>query len=332
MRSQVTAGRGFGRRLTLALAVALLSLGVFVAPALADATWKGHDWTGPATLSGDNLVVENDGSEFPAAHTDTSPEFRAQAVQVITVTFIDSGNTAAAAPNVMIEDEDAGQLITFGGRQGQPNYEIGFFSGSTTVKDTGVPRSAGEHKVIIALSGNWIDFVLDGVVVGTQYRGSIDKFGDVYLRARGGVEGQTVTYTDYSEDSSYDRPLPETSKSFAWFYGNCYDVEDEQTFPTITAQSAMEMGHCRGFGLFFGAHNATTLNAAIRNEAFAQLGYYGTAVVTVYAFQAGSQFVQPIIISGGSCEAPAPFNPHAEEATGAGLWIAWFSIDQCDTF
>lgn len=183
-----------------------------VAMAASSVTWEGITW---GAVSGteidvvnDNLVVTDNNGAFPAAHYNTSTAFRGSPSQSVTFTMIDEG-PGTVAGGIYIEYESSPAGLTLGPAPGYDNYVALWtnYDDIYVVVDTHIRRSAGEHTFEVGLRADGtVDFWIDGRNVASAPDFGLEYFGDVYLRARGGMAGATVTYTAYAEGTSYAVP------------------------------------------------------------------------------------------------------------------------------
>ena len=305
-----------------------------VTTAFAIVNWQGIDWTELNTVAvvDGNLVVTNDASDIPSAHHNTPDPFRASAVQSITFSFIDEG-PGTVGGGILVEDEDAAALTTFGVVPGQTEYQIVLFIGGSTTISTGVTRTAGEHTFQLAkLADDSIVYVLDGLVVYTTPGFGMQKFGDVYLRARGGVHRRLrYLHVLRRRDVLSTRPSLRTSTSpGSSAIANLSRAS--QPWPGSARRSLQRYRNLLGI-----PRRTGTLAFLIRNEAAESLETGNVAVVSVYAFRLGGYFAEPIKIAGGSCDAPfVPFDPSVVTADplttlAGGPWVAWFTVEICDS-
>ena len=177
-----------------------------VAMAASSATWEGITWgavsgTDIDVVDGNLIVTDNNGS-FPAAHYNTSVAFRNSPSQSVSFTMIDGGVDTVAG-GVYIEYESAQWAgLTLGAGPGYDNYMVYWYNaaGADVLIDTHVRRTAGEHSFEVGLRDDGtVDFWIDGRRVVSAPDFGLEYIGDVYLRARGGADGDTVTYTSYAE-------------------------------------------------------------------------------------------------------------------------------------
>lgn len=203
--------------ITLLISAVLLSMSAASAAGL----WKGITWDDPygtSTVNGsDQLVVTTSGSFstcptscLGAAHYNTPQPFRDADTPWVKATFIDDG-PGTPGPRMWMEDEDAGALTTFGGLPTFPNYRIFLWNygaaGSQINFDTGVPRIAGVHEILIGmgLDGS-IDYLIDGVHVLHTTDITPGYFGDIYLTGNSDVASSTVVFTNYQVGTDWVAP------------------------------------------------------------------------------------------------------------------------------
>jgi len=204
-----------GRRRQLFLTgVSVLSAFVLlssVALAASSVSWKGITW---GAISGtdidvvdDNLVVTDNNGGFPAAHYNTSTAFRNAEAQSVTFTMIDAGPGTVAGGAYMEYESAEWAGLSFGAAPGYETYTVFWWSYDNVagvLVDTGIPRTAGAHTFEVGLRADrTVDFWLDRRIVASAPDFGMVYIGDVYLRARGGANGDTVTYTDYVAGTSY---------------------------------------------------------------------------------------------------------------------------------
>jgi hypothetical protein len=219
----------------LAAALFLISTLLIATPVNATITWKGIPW---GTAGYGSIAVNVDGDLevttsscgttncWGTAHYNTPSAFRAAATPWVRITFIDSGPGSPGA-QVWMEDEEyvfpgAGAWTQFGAwdRPGFENYRIYWWDYDTDLSDngllddssgwgwvdTGVPRTAGTHTIMLAMrADHTVDYWLDGFLVHSTTDITPNYFGDIYLAGHSDVShpSQTVVFTDYQTGTDY---------------------------------------------------------------------------------------------------------------------------------
>jgi hypothetical protein len=144
------------------------------------------------------------------------------------VSFIDEG-PGTEGSQLWMEDENyatpnGGAWTQFGAweREGYDNYMIYWWDYDKELTlgdiegvswgwvDTGVPRSAGEHTLLLGMqSDGTVDYWLDGCLVLTTTAITPNYFGDIYLAGHSDPSNPsaTVVFTYYNTGTDYDDVL-----------------------------------------------------------------------------------------------------------------------------
>lgn len=218
-----------------AASLAVLGLLAWATTASAAANWKNKAWqddlgTFRVDPAYDHLIVtafdEIQENRWGSAWYTASAEFQAQPEQVVTVSFHDSGFPGGApgpGPQLWIYEPDDpatgewGSAFSIGAwqRAGAATYQIGFADYDPPFDsgyiDTGVPRSAGLHRLRARLRpDDVLEFYLDDVLVWTHTAFPVRALRDIYLAVHGDQLPGTVeaTFTDFYLNDAPPPPPP----------------------------------------------------------------------------------------------------------------------------
>jgi hypothetical protein len=225
------------KSMLLLSSIVLLGALVLAIPAHAySVSWQGITWTNPygdIAVNGSNYLEVTASTCFPnnapdghpspvqtcwgAAHYNTpSTGFRDQTVQWIQVVFVDDGTSKSPGPQFWIEDETydpslagkntgtLGGWSQFGAWDNTGAYKVYWWdydSNKAKLVSTGISRSAGDHTLKIVLDktdGYLVEYYLDGNLVYSTTKLTLNYIGDVYLAVNGHLRGAGSPYNENS--------------------------------------------------------------------------------------------------------------------------------------